>query len=60
MVASLIVRLGPVWLAVQGPSCDWSAREFRESRLALAPLSYVSTHRRHARPFSMSLAVILR
>jgi hypothetical protein len=35
-VGSLIVRLGRIWLALQGPSWSWSEREFRDSRLALA------------------------
>jgi hypothetical protein len=35
-VGSVIVRLGPTWLAVQGPTWSWDGREFRDSQIAVA------------------------
>ncbi len=32
----LIARLGPVWLAVQGPIWSWNNRQFQDSHLAVA------------------------
>ena len=35
-VASLVVRLGPAWLALQGPTWSWDHRDFRDARLGVA------------------------
>jgi hypothetical protein len=47
-VGSLIVRLGPAWLALQGPTWSWNDREFRDARLALAIGWWHEKHQREA------------
>jgi hypothetical protein len=49
-VGSLIVRLGPAWLALQGPTWSWNEREFRDTRLAVALGWWHERHPREAPP----------
>jgi hypothetical protein len=49
-VASLVIRLGPTWLGLQGPTWSWDAREFRDVRLGLAVGWWREWHPREAPP----------